>query len=399
MFFKELFFESKKVNKLLLIWCNHQKTFKFYLKVMKLLINTVNLKVGGAFQRAISFLNELKEIGTDEYHIFYNENIWKQIDINLFPENFTFYFFENSPASLKHRKKIIKEFDSIHDEVNPDVVFSFVGPCYWKAKSPHLVGYGIPHIVYDDYEYVKKYSWKVKLEMLYKKYWTKKEADFFVVQTEDVRKRLAKRIQVSKSNVFLVSNGIGLQYKDVKVLPAPNGKIKKLLMISTFRSSKNFEIINKVIPYLQDDEFKYEFHITINKEDYERLFTGKEKWVKNHGHVFAKDCPSLYNQCDAMFLPAHLECFSASYPEAMKMERPILTSNLSFASTVCKDAALYFDNLDPLDVANKIKDLFHDDELYNDLVERGKERLTVFDDSRGQAKKYLDICNQLIKLN
>ena len=53
--------------------------------------------------------------------------------------------------------KIIKRFNNIERKVNPDVVFSFVGPCYWKAKSPHLVGFAIPHIVYNDYKYVKKY--------------------------------------------------------------------------------------------------------------------------------------------------------------------------------------------------------------------------------------------------
>ena len=366
---------------------------------MKLIINTVNLKIGGAFQRSVSFLNELKEIGDDNYHVFYNTNVKNQVDINSFPENFKFYFFEGSPASLKHRKKIIKEFNSIEKIVKPDVVFSFVGPCYWRSKSPHLVGYGIPHIVYDDYSYVKKYSWKVKLEMIYKKYWTKKEADYYVVQTEDVRIRLSKRINVDKSKIYLVSNGIGAQYKGVKAKKSTNKNVKKLLMISTFRPSKNFEIINEVLPFLEDDIYNYEFHITIKNEDYDKVFKGREKWVKNHGHVLTKDCPDLYNKCDAMFLPAHLECFSASYPEAMKMERPILTSNLSFAKTVCDDAAIYFDNLNPKDVAEKIKNLFHNKDLYDDLVLKGKERLKNFDDSRGQAKKYLNICKEIMLKN
>lgn len=362
---------------------------------MILIINTVNLKIGGAFQRSISFLKELKEIGKDHYHVFYNEDIGKQIDITCFPNNFKFYYFEQTPASLKYRKEIIKRFNNIERKVNPNVVFSFVGPCYWKAKSPHLVGYGIPHIVYDDYKYVKKYSLRVKLEMLYKKYWTKKEADYYVVQTKDVRERLAKRINVDATKIYIVSNGIGKQYKDVDVKTFSNRKIKKLLMISTFRPSKNFEIINEVIPYLENDKFDYEFHISIKDEDYQKVFKGKEKWVKNHGHVLTEDCPQLYNDCDAMFLPSHLECFSASYPEAMKMERPILTSNLSFATTVCADAALYFDNLNAKDVAEKIKKIFDDKDLYNDLVKKGKERLKIFDDSRGQAEKYLEICQKI----
>jgi glycosyltransferase involved in cell wall biosynthesis len=362
---------------------------------MKLIINTVNLKIGGAFQRSISFLKELKEIGKDHYHVFYNEDIGKQIDITCFPNNFKFYFFEQTPASLKYRREIIKRFNNIERKVNPDVVFSFVGPCYWKARSPHLVGFGIPHIVYNDYKYVKKYSLRVKLEMLYKKYWTKKEANYYVVQTEDVRERLAKRINVDATKIHIVSNGIGKQYKDVDVKTSSNRKIKKLLMISTFRPSKNFEIINEVIPYLENDKFDYEFHITIKDEDYQRAFKGKEKWVKNHGHVFAKDCPALYNDCDAMFLPAHLECFSASYPEAMKMEKPILTSDLSFARTVCGEAAIYFDNLSAKDISEKIKLLFYDEQLELELIKKGKIRLKLFDDSRGQAKKYLKICKEI----
>lgn len=366
---------------------------------MRLIINTVNLKIGGAFQRSISFLKELKEFGKDDYHVFYNEEIGKQIKLSDFPSNFKFHYFEHSPASIKYRKKIVSEFNKLEKKIKPDVIFSFVGPCYWKAKAPHLVGYGIPHIVYDDYKYVKKYSWKVKLEMIYKKYWTKKEANFYVVQTEDVRERLSKRIKVPMSKIYVVSNGIGKQYKNVEVLPRPNKKNKKLLLISTYRPSKNFEIINDIIPFLENDEFEYEFHITIKEEDFKRVFKGKEKWVKNYGHVNTEDCPKLYNKCDAMFLPSHLECFSASYPEAMKMERPILTSNLSFAKTVCGDAALYFDNSDPEEIANRIKDLFRNEYKINKLVELGKERLKKFDDSREQANKYIDICRDIYENN
>ena len=48
-------------------------------------------------------------------------------------------------------------------------------------------------------------------------------------------------------------------------------------------------------------------------------------WLLAVGGVDIRECPSLYEQCDFMFLPTLLECFSASYAEAMKMRRPILT--------------------------------------------------------------------------
>ena len=362
---------------------------------MKLMINTVNLKVGGAFQRAVSFLIELQKFGKDEYFVLLNNEISSHLDLKSYPENFKFYFFKHSPASFKHRRSVVTEFNRLESALKPNVVFSFVGPSYWKPECHHLVGFGIPHIVYDDYKYVKNYSWKVKLEMFYKKYWTKKEANFYVVQTEDVRERLSEKIGVDISKVFLVSNGIGNQFNNMTPRINKNKNVKKLLMISTYRPSKNFEIINEVVHLLRDDIYDYEFHLTIKNEDYQRIFSGNEKWVKNHGHVSPGDCPSLYNECDAMFLPSHLECFSASYPEAMKMHLPILTSNLSFATTVCENSALYFDNLSATDIANKIKNLFHNEDLYRDLVDKGVLRLSSFDTSRQQAEKYIDICKGL----
>ena len=364
---------------------------------MKFIINTTNLRMGGALQRANSFLNELKIIGKDQYHIFISDGLKNQLNLNSFPKNIFFYYFKNSPANLKYRRKLISQFNQIEKKIEPNLIFSFVGPCYWKPKTTHLVGFGIPHIVYSDYSYVRNYSIKTKLEMFYKKYWTKKEADFFVVQTEDVRKRLSERINVSVSDIFLVSNGPGVQYSDIRPSSPKKNNLKKLLLISTYRPSKNFEIINDIIPLLKNDIFSYEFHLTIKNKDYEKIFKGKEKWIKNHGPTLPKDCPELYNNCDAMFLPSHLECFSASYPEAMIMQRPILTSDLSFARTVCKDAALYFDNLNPWDIAEKIKLLFHDTKLYYKLIDNGEKRLNVFNTSRAPAEKYLNIFKKIIK--
>ena len=123
------------------------------------------------------------------------------------------------------------------------------------------------------------------------------------VQTQDVKERLAEKIKTPKSKINLVTNGVGEHFKNTKIIAKNNNALKKLLMISAFRPSKNFEIINKIIPYLKDDDgFNYEFHITISDQDYNKLFKGKEKWVKNHGETFAKDCPKLYNSCDAIIV-------------------------------------------------------------------------------------------------
>ncbi|MFD0976355.1 glycosyltransferase [Salinimicrobium gaetbulicola] len=363
---------------------------------MKLIINTANLLPGGAFQRAISFLNELKVFGQDSYLIILNHHVKNELDITSFPENYQFKLLNHSPAELKYLIQTRKILKNIESEFQPDLVFSFVGPSYWRPKSPHLVGFALGHLVYNDFSYVKNYSYKTKLEMVYKKFWTIKEADYYVVQTSDIKERLWSNLSVPKNKTFIVTNGAGYQYHLATPENRNSNTTKRLLMLSTYRPNKNFEIIRKVIPYLENYAFKYEFHVTLKDGEYQYLFNGLEASVINHGYVPAEKAPELYNHCDAMFLPTHLECFSASYAEAMKMEKPILTSNLSFATSVCGEAAIYFDNLDPKDIAEKINKLFNDNSLYQSLVNLGKKQLQTFDSSRTQAEKYIKICKSIL---
>lgn len=97
-----------------------------------------------------------------------------------------------------------------------------------------------------------------------------------------------------------------------------------------------------------------------------------------------------------MFLPTLLECFSASYAEAMVMKKPILTSDLGFAHTVCKNAALYFDPDDADDVADKIITLIHSPQLQAELIEKGTSQLGQFGSAEQRAVKILELCKTLV---
>ena len=68
--------------------------------------------------------------------------------------------------------------------------------------------------------------------MAYKKWWTIKEADYYVVQTQDVKERLAEKIKTPKSKINLVTNGVGEHFKNTKIIAKNNNALKKLLMIS-----------------------------------------------------------------------------------------------------------------------------------------------------------------------
>src|SRR5690606_33979234 len=130
-------------------------------------------------------------------------------------------------------------------------------------------------------------------------------------------------------------------WKDDIKLPYFSGKT--ILTISASYPHKNLDVIPSIIAYLKQyrSEFDFRFVLTVDTSDLDI----EDMMISDHiiflGKTSIDQCPNLYRQSDFMFLPTLLECFSASYPEAMKMRVPILTSNLPFAKGICGDAAIY----------------------------------------------------------
>jgi len=90
-----------------------------------------------------------------------------------------------------------------------------------------------------------------------------------------------------------------------------------------------------------------------------------------------------------------MECFSASYPEAMFMQKPILTSDLDFAHSICGDAAVYFDPLDPVSIGRSIYELSISKEKQEELKKAGTMQLSKFETAESRAMKYVDILEKL----
>ena len=81
----------------------------------------------------------------------------------------------------------------------------------------------------------------------------------------------------------------------------------------------------------------------------------------------------------------------------MKMQKPILTSDLPFAHDICGEAAEYFDPLNPEDIANKIIYLTNNIKRQKELIFRGEERLKHFETPETRAKKLLEVCEMICK--
>lgn len=373
---------------------------------MKLIINTSNLYVGGGLQVAISFINELKTLQQDnEYHVFLSQAASNQIEQETFPNNFHFYLIETSPSSLKTRKSIIQKLNELEEKIAPNIVFSVFGPTFWRPKTVHVMGFALPWLINPDSSafgqlpFIKRL--KKRLEILYKAHYVKNNADYYVTETEDTKERLSTFHNIKEENIFVVGNTYNAYFDTTNqkeiTLPQKEDSEFRLITVSHNYPHKNLKVIKELIPYLEKQSMRYKFVLTIDKESYNTLFSEVSDYVINLEPISSDLCPFVYKECDALFLPTLLECFTASYPEAMKSQKPILTSALSFAHTLCQDAALYFDPLNPKDIADNIIKLFNNKSLQEELVAKGTERLKDFETAESRARKYLELCEQIYK--
>jgi len=378
---------------------------------MKLLINTSTLSATGVTQVAVSFINECKKLNENDYHVFLSKTVASQINTNDFPINFKFYEFTIHPIFTIQFFKTIKRIKEIEKNINPDCVFSVFGPSYWTPQIPHLQGYAYPYYVYPESPIFHKLTIKEKLKfIIYKishKYLMRNNGKYFVSETKDVANRAVNYLACPQDKMFAVSNTCNSFYdhfipSEKNILPIKAINEFRFLSLCSYAKHKNLDILNKVIPLinqLNPGSVNIKFVLTIDETLLQKHFSYEaQQSIINIGRIEIAKCPQLYFECDALFLPTLLECFSANYPEAMKMERPILTSELSFATSVCENAALYFDPLNSENITKTIFKLVYDQNISTELIKAGNRQISRFLTSEERAKKYIEICNHIKNL-
>lgn len=371
---------------------------------MNIVINASTLISGGGVQVALSLINELKNF-RHQYIILASISVYQQIILEEFDsEQFKFIKVPVSPASVLHRTKIVNYFNKIVFYHKPDIVISVFGPSYWKPRSvPHLCGFADGWCYNEDSITYSQLGFLARVKRLllnrYKGVWLKKTAQYFFLETEVAKTRFASRYSISMDNISVVSNTYQSFYNNLgSSSTMKEEETFRLVMIAAFYPNKNHKIIKDVVKCLRG-RLNFEFTVTLPKQIYSRIYGSDFPEIVNIGPIPSKKCPEIYANSDAMFLPTLLETFSANYPEAMIMRKPILTSDLDFAHDICQDAALYFDPLDAKDIAEKIMKLASDNNLYSELQIKGLRRVKDFPSAAERAEQILNICEKIVKQN
>lgn len=368
--------------------CRQEKVF---------LINCSNLKVSGGLQVAKSICEQLYQYKSHHFIVVLStyindEHISASDNVEVFKYNIP----QNVKSVLFGRDTFL---DGLVVEKQVDAVLTVFGPSLWRPRVPHLCGFARAQLLK---EVNPNYHPSIKESLIYK-IWAwgfRKSSKVFYTENPYISDLLPELIKGCK--VYTVTNYYNQVYdtpelwKRTKNLPAFDGIT--CLSISGHMAHKNFEILPGVIDYLEENypTFWFRFVLTFDESemhipDHQRehyLFLGK---------VDIDECPYLYEQSDIMFMPTLMECFTATYPEAMRMKVPIVTTDLEFARGLCEEAASYYSALDAKSAAEAIYKVATDKEYAQNLVAAGKERLKKFDNYEQRVEKLIGILEELVK--
>lgn len=373
---------------------------------MNLFINTTMLQATGIVQVAVSFINECKTIDAHTYTVLINERVEKQLDVSEFPPNFSFYRADIKPLHFAKNRKSIRLLKRLEKSLKPDCVFTVFGPSWWTPKAPHLMGYAHPQYVYEDSPYYTMISrlelWMKNIKKQIHRRALKKNGNYYVCETEDVCRRLTRFLDIDASATFSVSNTYNHYFEEYvegkKILPEPLKNEFRFISLCAFYKHKNLEILNEVIPLLVKrlPHVEVRFVLTIGQAALDKYFSPEVRpYIYCLERVDVKDCPQLYHESNALFLPTLLECFTANYPEAMRMKKPIVTSDMTFAKEICGDAALYGEAVNANAYVDQMVNLIESPELQQKLIDKGMIRLKQFYTSSERASAYLALCEKI----
>ena len=371
---------------------------------MRLLINTSKLRFGGAVQVALSFIHECRPHDQHEFHVVVGPGVGEVLNPADFPENFHFHEKSFGVMGVSKLLRVQREMSALEKEIRPDCVVTTSGPPFWRSRAPHLVGFNRPLFIYPESPYLQKMPVLKKARLATQRWlhcrYFRRDADALIVQTDDVNQRVRRLLCTDQ--VHTVTNNHNGWY-DAPIqhsprLPKRQGDVFRFLTLTSYYPHKNLELIPEIIEVLPEAlRSRVEFVLTLTKDQYrERIGSEIPAQVRLTGPIPPPECPALYRECDAMFLPTLAECFSASYPEAMKMGKPIITTDFGFARSICQDAALYFQPCNAHSAAEQMVRLVDNVTLQADLQKRGLIRLAAFHSPAQRAARILELCQGLI---
>ena len=362
------------------------------------LINASNLKNGGGLQVADSICRQLYKFQGHFFFVVLSSQLaatQKAMEGTGNVKCLTYDLKDDWRSLLLGRNRFL---DRLVEDNHIDAVLTVFGPSRWRPRVPHLCGFARAQLVKD---VNPNFNPNLRERITYAvwRWGFRRSSDTFYTENAYISEMLPQIIKGAR--VYTVTNYYNQVFDQPeqwtrKVNLNDNDNVVTMLTVSSTAVHKNLGIMVPVSEYLErvHPDFRFRFVLTCDKAPFP-LPEHLRKHFVFIGKVDVAECPNLYEQADIMFMPTLMECFTATYPEAMRMEVSIVTTDLEFARGLCGDAACYYSAVDAEAAAEAIYKVATDEAYRTQLTANGKEQLKRFDNYEQRAEKMVGILEAL----
>lgn len=273
---------------------------------------------------------------------------------------------------------------------NPLIInFSNTLPLFYKNKIV-----AIHDIIYLKYpvSYSYSYSYRVIFPLMIK------YSKHIITVSEFSKKEISNYFGINEDRISVIYNGVDEKFKPKKL----ENQEKYILGVSSIAYHKNFSGLLEAFLKLNSKKLKLYIVGGLN----EKIF-GKNSSkildkitsnpnIKFLGRVDDNKLVELYSNAICFVYPSLYEGFGLPPLEAQSCGCPVVISDIPVFREIYKDTALYFNPLDPNDIAAKIEKIIDDEKTRNFLIEKGLENAKRYT-WENSAKSFFKVLEKVLR--
>lgn len=357
---------------------------------MKVLVNAMSIKVGGALVLLKVLVTEMLEQRPDiDWHLVLNHGITGTLDFNS--ENVTISTFPHAERSPLHNSWFyLYSLPRLVKESRADVLFSLTNYLPVKSEIPTLLLVHNAGFFCKTFERLHKQKYPGVLSRL--AWYAKKRrinrsvhgATVVTVQTEAMADSLCKSTALQREKIVVVPHGSGACSPGAAHTP-PVGRTWRIGFLTTYGVQKNFEDLFAAAAILRGSGADIKVVVTLDSEETlaNALLLHAEKAgigsiIENHGTVPPENMQMLYDSLDIFVFPSLCESFGFPMLEAMSRGLPIIVADIPGNREVCGDGVSCYQPGDARDLAVRLEMLMANPAHYSEAATRSVSQSRLF---------------------
>lgn len=177
-------------------------------------------------------------------------------------------------------------------------------------------------------------------------------------------------------------------------LKIENYKVENyILYTGNLYPHKNVDVIIKALEYLPKIKLKIICNQSYFLDKYKKKYENNPQ-IEFLINIADNEFKDIYPQAICLVHPSLMEGFSLTGLEAMALNCPVISSNLSCLPEIYGNSVLYFNPYDPKDLANKIQSL--DKNKRQELIKKGQKQIKKYSWTN-TAQQTLDYYEKILK--